>query len=115
MGMLEHGLPSAEVMEAEIQEKKQWKRSTMPNAGKARSYMMQTHQVHYYDELLRDFGASPCRKRGFFAAVREFFEPYRPRDYNTIVTGEYKLRAAEQLRVKHAASSGRHSLLSMAI
>merc|ERR1711988_1761442 len=85
-----HGLPSKEEMEEEIREKKQWKRSNMPHAGAARSYMMQTHQVHYYDELLRDIGASPCCKRGLFAAIREFFEPYRPRDYKTILTGEYK-------------------------
>merc|ERR1712176_342388 len=38
--VLTSGLPSKEVMQAEIQEKQQWKRSTMPNAGAARSYMM---------------------------------------------------------------------------
>jgi len=103
------GLPSQDRMEAEIQEKKTWKRSTMPNAGHARSYMMQTHQVHYYDELLQDIRAAPCRKRGFMGALREFFEPYRPRDYDTIVTGEYKLRSAEQLQVKCAESSGKES------
>jgi len=107
--VLTSGLPPKEVMQAEIQEKQQWKRSTMPNAGAARSYMMQTHQVHYYDELLQDIGAAPCRKRGFFGALREFFEPYRCRDYDTIVTGEYKLRAAEQLQVKHAVSSGKET------
>merc|ERR1711862_615579 len=52
--------------------------------------MIQTHQVHYYDELLHDIGASIHRKRGIFKAVKEFFEPYRPADYDTIVTGEYK-------------------------
>merc|ERR1712232_696095 len=74
----------------ELKEKQQWKRETMPNAGAARSYMMQTHQLHYYDELLQDMGAPVCRKRGWFAVVREFFEPYRPRDYDTIVTGSFK-------------------------
>merc|ERR1719198_354636 len=95
--MLERGLPSQGEMWAEIREKQHWKRSTMPHAGAARAYMMQTHQVHYYDELLQDIGAVPCRKRGIFAALREFFEPYRPRDYDTIVTGEYKGQVAEQL------------------
>jgi len=109
--LLMKGLPSQEHMEAEIQEKKTWKRSTMPNAGHARSYMMQTHQVHYYDELLQDIGAAPCRKRGFLASLREFFEPYRPRDYDTIVTGEYKLRATEQLQVKQIDSHGKGNLV----
>merc|ERR1712066_259667 len=66
----------------------------MPCAGAARSYMMQTHQIHYYDELLQDMGASVCRKRGWFASVRECFEPYRPRDYDTIVTGTFKSEKA---------------------
>jgi dimethylaniline monooxygenase (N-oxide forming) len=87
---LKYGLPSKEDMWAEIKEKQTWKRETMPNAGAARSYMMQTHQVHYYDELLQDMGASVCRKRGLFASFREFFEPYRPRDYDTIMTGAFK-------------------------
>jgi len=88
--MLEHGLPSKEDMWAELKEKQQWKRETMPNAGAARSYMMQTHQLHYYDELLQDMGAPVCRKRGWFASIREFFEPYRPRDYDAVITGSFK-------------------------
>lgn len=88
--MIASGLPAREEMEADIAEKKAWKRKTMPNAGHARAYMMQTHQVHYYDELLHDMGASVHRKRGFFKVLKEFFEPYRPADYDTIVTGEYK-------------------------
>merc|ERR1711879_860478 len=92
--MLKHGLPSKEVMWAELREKQAWNRATMPCAGAARSYMMQTHQIHYYDELLQDMGASVCRKRGWFASVRECFEPYRPRDYDTIVTGTFKSEKA---------------------
>merc|ERR1712193_530858 len=88
--MLERGLPSQGEMWAEIKEKQSWKREKMPNAGAARSYMMQTHQLHYYDELLQDMGASVCRKRGLFASLREFFEPYRPRDYDTVMTGAFK-------------------------
>merc|ERR1712110_475869 len=83
-----------EVMWAELREKQTWKRDTMPYAGAARSYMMQTHQIHYYDELLQDMGAPACRKRGWFASVRECFEPYRPRDYDTIVTGTFKSEKA---------------------
>merc|ERR1712226_1045358 len=92
--MLKHGLPSKEVMWAELREKQAWKRATMPCAGAARSYMMQTHQIHYYDELLQDMGAPVCRKRGGFASVRECFEPYRPRDYEAVVTGTFKSEKA---------------------
>jgi len=92
--MLKKGLPSKEVMWAELREKQAWKRDTMPYAGAARSYMMQTHQIHYYDELLQDMGAAVCRKRGWFASLREFFEPYRPRDYDTIVSGTFRSEKA---------------------
>merc|ERR1712226_625055 len=50
--------------------------------------MMQTHQVHYYDELLRDCGIPVRRKTGLLAPLKEIFEPYRPRDYRSIVTGD---------------------------
>jgi len=96
--MISKGLPSKEEMEADVVEKKAWKRKTMPNAGHARAYMIQTHQVHYYDELLHDIGASIHRKRGLFRAVKEFFEPYRPADYDTIVTGDYKVAPGEALK-----------------
>jgi len=96
--MIHRGLPPKDVMEADILEKKTWKRSTMPHAGHARAYMVQTHQVHYYDELLRDMDASIHRKRGLFKAVKEFFDPYRPRDYDTIVTGEYKTIPGELVK-----------------
>jgi len=92
--MLEQGLPSKEEMWAELKEKQTWKRDTMPNAGAARSYMMQTHQLHYYDELCQDMGAAVCRKRGWFASAREFFEPYRPRDYSAIITGSFKTESS---------------------
>ena len=101
----------------EINAKKEWKRSTMPKAGNARAYMMQNHQVHYYDELLKDMGIDIRRKtdtiiRKFVpnceseclgsrllmmlvmiflypvAAIKEVFEPYRSADYCNVVTGE---------------------------
>merc|ERR1712187_778692 len=90
-------LPNAQDMQAEIGEMQKWKRSTMPNAGAARAYMIQTHQVHYYDQLLKDMGASVRRKRGFAAAVKEVFDPYRPRDFCSIITGEYKNRPGERV------------------
>jgi hypothetical protein len=60
--------------------------------------MIQTHQVHYYDQLLKDMGASIRRKRGgtmVGRAIREILDPYRPGDYDTIVTGEFKFLKGE--------------------
>jgi cation diffusion facilitator CzcD-associated flavoprotein CzcO len=88
-----HKLPDLAGMKADIEKTQAWKRKTMPNAGRSRAYMIQTHQVHYYDQLLKDMGASIRRKRGgtiFGRAAREIFDPYRSRDYDTIVTGEFK-------------------------
>jgi len=92
-----HQLPDAKGMREGIKQMQDWKRKTMPNAGGARAYMIQTHQVHYYDQLLKDMGASIRRKSGnaFTKAVKEIFDPYRPRDYKSIVTGEYKYRPGE--------------------
>merc|ERR1711998_766437 len=85
-------------MYGHIGEMQKWKRSTMTNAGAARAYMIQTHQVHYYDQLLKDMGASVRRKQGFAAAVKEVFEPYRPRDFCSIITGEFKDHPGEQAK-----------------
>jgi len=82
-------LPSADAMRHEIEEMKAWKRASFPFSS-ARSARLQVHQQHYFDELLRDFGASPWRKTGVFAPLKEFIFPYRPRDYSTILTGEWR-------------------------
>merc|ERR1712187_953918 len=91
-------LPTKAKMKEQIQQMQKWKRSTMPDAGAARAYMIQTHQVHYYDQLLKDMGASIRRKRGFAAAVKEVFDPYRPRAFCSIITGEFKNRPSEQAK-----------------
>jgi len=88
-------LPSALEMKQEIEKVKDWKRSTMPHAGASRASMIQTHQVHYYDELLVEMGARRHRKQGCFSGLKEILDPYRPRDYNSIVTGEFKTRPTE--------------------
>merc|ERR1712187_918622 len=92
-------------MEQDIQKMQAWKRTNMPNAGGARAYMIQTHQVHYYDQLLKDMGANIRRKKGnpFTRAVKEIFDPYRPRDYSSIVTGEYKYRPNETISRQQAS------------
>ncbi|CAD7929162.1 unnamed protein product [Amoebophrya sp. A120] len=79
-------LPDREVMRDAIEQTKAWKRASMPYAGKARAYMIQTHHIHYFDELLTDLGISTYRKGNIF---KEMFEPYRPRDYGDVVSGEY--------------------------
>lgn len=88
-------LPVPSQMNLEIEKVKEWKRRTMPHAGPSRASMIQTHQVHYYDELLLEMGARPHRKQGWFSGLKEIFDPYRPRDYRSIVTGEFKNRPAE--------------------
>merc|ERR1712187_861978 len=93
-------LPTKAKMADQIKEMQEWKRRTMPNAGAARAYMLQTHQVHYYDQLLKDMGASIRRKQGcaILAAIKEVFDPYRPRDFGSIITGEFKYRLGEQAK-----------------
>merc|ERR1712048_1412788 len=91
-------LPTKAKMKEQIKSMQEWKRKDMPNAGGARAYMIQTHQVHYYDQLLKDMGAIVRRKQGFAAAIKEVFDPYRPRDLGSIITGEFKNRPSEQAK-----------------
>merc|ERR1711948_79108 len=91
-------ITTASIQARWLEEMQEWKRSTMPNAGAARAYMIQTHQVHYYDQLLKDMGASVRRKQGFATAIKEVFDPYRPRDFGSIITGEFKDRPSEQAK-----------------
>merc|ERR1711865_180982 len=97
-----HALPSKEGMQASIKETQAWKRKVMPNAGASRASMIQTHQLHYYDQLLKDMGASIRRKIGgnpVVRAVKEILDPYRPGDFGTIVTGEFKYRPNELAKI----------------
>jgi cation diffusion facilitator CzcD-associated flavoprotein CzcO len=110
-------LPSKEEMVGQIRAMQEWKRSTMPNAGAARAYMIQTHQVHYYDQLLKDMGASIRRKQGgvVTAALKEIFDPYRPRDFGSVITGEFKHRRGEQANPGDAqASFGKEGVVVIA-
>jgi dimethylaniline monooxygenase (N-oxide forming) len=84
-----HALPSDEAMGAEIDRLKAWKRSWMPfSSGRAARLLL--HMLSYHDELLRDFGADPLRKRGIFAPLKELLEPYQPSDYRTVVSGDWR-------------------------
>ncbi len=82
-------LPDLATMRREIEDMKAWKRSWMPTSH-ARSAMIGMHQLHYHDELLRDFGANPKRKKGFFAPLKELIEPYESSDYRSIVSGAWE-------------------------
>jgi len=84
-----HSVPHADAMTREIAGMKVWKQSWMPPSA-ARSARLILHMQHYHDELLMDLGASPLRKRGIFAPLKEFIFPYVPGDYATIVSGEWK-------------------------
>lgn len=81
-------LPGREAMVAEIEDVKTWKRSWMPDSA-ARGARLIAHMQHYHDELLRDFGAEPLRKRGVFGPFKELLAPYQPSDYREIASGTW--------------------------
>jgi dimethylaniline monooxygenase (N-oxide forming) len=72
--------PSDEAMRLNIAQMKTWKRAWIPFSS-SRSARLIAHTQHYHDELLRDFGVNPLRKRGWLAPLKEVFEPYQARDY----------------------------------
>ncbi len=82
-------LPAREDMLRNIGKVKAWKRKHMP-FSQARSARLIFHMQHYHDELLKDLGASPMRKTGIFAPLKEIFAPYQPSDYRTFVSGEWE-------------------------
>lgn len=84
-----HQLPEREQMIRNIEAMKRWKRSWMlPSRG--RGAMPGPHQLHYHDELLRDFGANPKCKKCLFALLMELIGPYETKDYATIVSGTWE-------------------------
>ncbi|MGR9090937.1 MAG: flavin-containing monooxygenase [Gammaproteobacteria bacterium] len=85
------GLPERADMLREIDEIKAWKRSWM-HYSPARSTRLFMHAQHYHDELMKDIGADPLRKRGFFAPLKELLAPYEPTDYREIVAGNRERR-----------------------
>jgi dimethylaniline monooxygenase (N-oxide forming) len=82
-----HRLPSREDMLRTIEAMKAWKRKSFP-FSRTRGARLVFHMQHYHDELLKDFGATPLRKNGIFAPLKEVFAPYQPSDYRSIVSGE---------------------------
>jgi len=82
-------LPERNAMLGEIDEIKAWKRSWMPYSP-VRSTRLFMHAQHYHDELMRDIGIDPLRKRGLFAPLKELLAPYQPADYQAIVAGNWE-------------------------
>lgn len=82
-------LPDRDTMLQEIRGIKAWKRSWMPYSP-ARSTRVFMHAQHYHDELMRDIGVDPLRKRGLFAPLKELLAPYEPADYRAIVAGNWE-------------------------
>lgn len=77
-------VPDAGAMRAEIEETRAWKQSWMPD-GSSRSATLLLHMAHYHDELIRDMGADPLRKRGVLSPIAELLVPYRARDFRDVV------------------------------
>lgn len=77
-------LPSTEEMETEVDAMRKWKRSWMPDS-KMRAGHIQMHQLHYYDELIKDYGGNHKRKSN---PIAEIFAPYHPADYAALIAGE---------------------------
>lgn len=86
-----HQLPSDDVMLQDIEDMKAWKKGLMP-PGPERAARLNLHMMRYHDQLLRDIGARPHRKKGFFAWawLKEAFMPYLARDYAEVVSGEWR-------------------------
>lgn len=81
-----HQLPTTPTMLEEIDAMQTWKRRIIP-PSKSRAATLHLHMQAYHDELLRDIGLSPKRKRGPLAILKEFFAPYQPSDYAGVSSG----------------------------
>jgi dimethylaniline monooxygenase (N-oxide forming) len=75
-------LPDHAAMLAEIDAIKAWKRSFMP-AISSRATVIKLHMWNYHDELLRDAGIDPQRKKNWLS---EWFSHYRPADYREVLS-----------------------------
>ena len=95
-----HRLPEGDAMRGEIEDIKAWKRSWMPFSP-ARGARLPLHMLHDHDELLRDMGIDPKRKRGWLAPLKELIVPYQPSDYRKVVSGDRK--ELERKAIEHPA------------
>ena len=79
-----HHLPTDDAMLQDLADMKAWKQSWM-QPGETRGASLNLHMLHYHDQLVKDTGANPLRKKGIFAPLKEVFAPYQPSDYRDVV------------------------------
>ncbi|EYU34935.1 hypothetical protein ABFS82_11G039700 [Erythranthe guttata] len=77
-------LPSIKEMEKDIQEWDKYMKKYSGN-GKFRRACIGGVHIYYNDQLCRDIGCNPRRKKGCFA---ELFQPYGPADYVGLAPGQ---------------------------
>ncbi|KAL3840722.1 hypothetical protein ACJIZ3_025313 [Penstemon smallii] len=77
------GLPRIKEMEEDIEEWDKYMKRYAGNGKFRRSCLGGAH-IWYYDQLCKDIGCNPRRKKGFFS---DLFEPYGLPDYNGIGPG----------------------------
>ena len=78
-----------------VNKEKEWRRNKLKHAGSARAYLVQLHQLRYFDQLLCDMGVSVKRKSSVLlgpigASLKNFFAPMYSSDYESVVTGEWR-------------------------
>lgn len=74
-------LPAREVMEEDIKQQQEWKRSWMPEKGD-RAAILQLHKLKYHDQLCKDMKVEHKRKGWNF--LGECFAPYLAADYRSL-------------------------------
>jgi len=74
-------LPAVEVMDKDIKQQQEWKRSWMPAKGD-RAAILQLHKMKYHDQLCKDMKVQHRRKGWNF--LGECFAPYAAADYRSL-------------------------------
>ena len=87
-------------MKAQVEKEKAWRRKHLQHAGTSRAYLVQLHQLRYWDRLLCDLGINVKRKQSSFlpivgTALKNFFYPMTSADYKSIATCDYKTTTSE--------------------
>ena len=102
-------LPERQDLLNEVEQDKVWRRKHLTYAGDSRAFLIQLHQIRYWDSLLRDMGINVKRKRSpnggpIVAALKTFFVPVYPSDYKEVITGQWK-KNTNDLRPKNYTPS----------
>ena len=96
-------------MEDTVNREKEWRRKKLKHAGNARAYLIQLHQLRYYDQLLCDMGITVKRKTSLLlgpigASLKNFFVPMYSSDYESVVTGEWRADPSQVKAIGHKPS-----------